>query len=202
MSAQFEYTPPVNPDAPEDSLEARAPYIDNGIGQIDAERYYSKAFMDTEWERLWTRAWLIAGPRSDLREAGDYFLFNIGRESVVVTLDDDENLRAFYNVCPHRGNRLVLNDIGCASRFTCAFHSWSFGLDGRCRSITDERTFRAGVLKERPDLTAVKVEEKAGPDLRQPRSERTAARRAAGFAGRLFGGVPARQDAYRAPRGQ
>ncbi len=162
MSAEFEYTPPVNPDAPDDSLEARTPYIDNGIERIDAERYYSRDFMRKEWEQLWTRVWLIAGPRSDLEEAGDYFVFNVGRESVIVTLDDDENLRAFYNVCPHRGNQLVLNTMGCAAKFTCAFHSWSFGLDGRCQSITDEQTFRPGVIGERPRLTPVRVEEKAG----------------------------------------
>ena len=162
MSAQFEYTPPVNPDAPEDSLEARAPYIDNGTGQVDAERYFSRGFMDREWERLWTRVWLIAGPRSDLQEAGDYFVFSIGRESVIVTLDNDENVRAFYNVCPHRGNQLVLNDMGCTSKFTCAFHSWQFGLDGKCESITDEETFRPGVITQRPELTGVSVEEKAG----------------------------------------
>ena len=54
MSAQFEYTPPVNPDAPEDSLEHRAPYIDHGTDRVDAERYYSREFMEREWEQLWT----------------------------------------------------------------------------------------------------------------------------------------------------
>ena len=162
MSAQFEYTPPVNPDAPADSLEARAPYIDNGTAQIDAERYYSPEFMAREWRQLWTRAWLIAGPRGDLQEPGDYFVFDIGRESIIVTLGDDEQVRAFHNVCPHRGNQLVLNEMGCTSQFTCTFHSWRFGLDGKCESITDEETFRPGVIEERPSLTAVKVEEKAG----------------------------------------
>ena len=66
MSAQFEYAPPVNPNAPEDSLEARAPYIDNGTEQIDAERYYSREFMAREWLQHWTRAGLSAGPRGDL----------------------------------------------------------------------------------------------------------------------------------------
>jgi phenylpropionate dioxygenase-like ring-hydroxylating dioxygenase large terminal subunit len=162
MSAQFEYTSPVNPDAPEDSLEHRAPYIDHGTDRVDSERYYSRDVMDQEWERLWTRVWLIAGPRSDLREPGDYFTFDIGRESIIITLNDDENVRAFYNVCPHRGNRVVLNEHGCATKFTCTFHSWCFDLDGKVETITDEETFRPGVIKERPGLTSVKVEVKAG----------------------------------------
>ena len=162
MSAKFEFAPLVNPEAPLESLEAPAPQIDHGTGRIDPERYYSKEFMEREWEQLWTRVWLIAGPRSDLREPGDYFTFEIGRESIIVVLGDDEKVRAFYNVCPHRGNRIVQNDFGATSKFTCSFHSWCFNLDGSNETITDEETFRPGVLKERPRLSDVRVEEKAG----------------------------------------
>ncbi len=162
MAAKFEYTAPVNPGAPEDSLEARAPYVDHGTGRVNPDRYYSAEWMAREWEQLWTRTWLIAGPRSDLEEPGDYFTFDIGRESIIVTLNDDNELRAFYNVCPHRGNRLVLNEMGSTPRFTCAFHSWCFDLDGQCEKITDESTFRPGTMDGRPKLKHVRVEEKAG----------------------------------------
>lgn len=162
MAAKFEYTDPVNPDAPEDSLEAKTPYIDHGVGRVDASRYYDSEWMAREWDQLWTKTWLIAGPRCDLEEPGDYFTFDIGRESIIVTLNDDEEVRAFYNVCPHRGNRLVLNEMGSTPRFTCAFHSWCFDLDGKCEKITDESTFRPGSIPGRPDLTHVKVEEKGG----------------------------------------
>ncbi|MEM7502979.1 MAG: aromatic ring-hydroxylating dioxygenase subunit alpha [Pseudomonadota bacterium] len=162
MSAQFEYTGPVNPEAPEDSLEARTPYIDHGTDRIDAARYYDRGVVEKEWQQLWTRAWLLAGPRSDLREPGDYFTFEVGRESIIVALDEGNELRAFYNVCPHRGNRLVLTHSGCAAKFTCSFHSWSFHLDGRCAGITDEESFRPGVIAERPALSNVRVEEKGG----------------------------------------
>ena len=108
MAAKFEYTPPVNPEAPADSLEHRSNYdVDLGTGRVDAERYYSKEFMQKEWDNLWSRVWLIAGPRSDLEEPGDYFRFNVGHESIIVTLNDDNELRAFYNVCSHRGARLL-----------------------------------------------------------------------------------------------
>lgn len=162
MSAQFEYVAPVNPDAPTDSLEARAPYIDHGTDRIDPSRYYDKDFMAQEWERLWTRVWLIAGPRCDLREPGDYFTFDVGRESIIVVLGDDEQVRAFYNVCPHRGNQLVLSQSGSVANFTCAFHSWRFDLEGQNTHITDEQSFRPGVICEPPKLRAVKCEEKAG----------------------------------------
>lgn len=162
MSAQIEYAPPVNPEAAEDSLEARTRYVDHGTDRIDPTRYYDRDYMEREWEQLWTRVWLIAGPRSDLNEPGDYFTFEIGRESIIVVLGDDSQIRAFYNVCQHRGNRLVLNDQGCVKKFTCSFHSWCYTLDGKNESITDEETFRPGVIKERPALRSIKVEEKAG----------------------------------------
>ena len=162
MAAKFDYTDPVNPDAPEDSLEAKAPYMDHGVGRTGPERYFDKDWMAREWEQLWTRTWLIAGPRADLEEPGDYFTFEIGRESIIVALNDDGEVRAFYNVCPHRGNRLALNDMGSTPRFTCAFHSWCFDLDGKCESITDESSFRPGAITARPNLKAVRVEEKAG----------------------------------------
>ncbi len=162
MAAKFEYTAPVNPEAPDDSLEAKTPYVDHGVERVGPERYYSRDWMDREWEQLWTKAWLIAGPRCDLEEPGDYFTFEIGRESIIVTLNDDNELKAFYNVCPHRGNRLVLNESGSTPRFTCAFHSWCFDLDGNCESITDEETFRPGAIPARPTLKTVLVEEKGG----------------------------------------
>ena len=162
MAAKFEYTAPVNPDAPEDSLEAKAPYIDHGVGRVEPQRYYDRDWMHKEWEQLWTRAWLIAGPRCDLEEPGDYFTFEIGRESIIVTLNDNNEVRAFYNVCPHRGNRLVLNEMGSTPRFTCAFHSWCFDLDGHCEKITDEESFRPGAIDGRPHLKSVRAEEKAG----------------------------------------
>ena len=96
MAAKFDYTDPVNPDAPKDSLEAKAPYIDHGVEGIGPERYFDKEWMAREWDQLWTRTWLIAGPRSDLEEPGDFFTFDIGRESIIVALNDAGEIRAFF----------------------------------------------------------------------------------------------------------
>lgn len=162
MAYNYEHGPVVNPNAPEDSLEAKRPYVDNGTDVVSPDRYYSPEFMAKEWERMWPRVWLIAGPRTDLREPGDYFVFNVGPESFLITLDDSHVVRAHYNVCPHRGNQLVLNERGSVPRFTCSFHSWSFELDGQLNSITDEDSFRPEVLCPRPQLSSVRCEEHAG----------------------------------------
>ncbi len=162
MSYDYENPAIVNPDAPEDSLEAKRAAPDLGVGRVDPSRYYSREFMEKEWARLWPRTWLIAGVRSDLEEPGDYFVFDVGPESIIVTLNDDMEVKAHFNVCPHRGNRIVLNDRGSVPSFTCSFHSWKFDLNGCNRNITDAETFRPGVICGRPDLTAVRCEVHAG----------------------------------------
>jgi len=151
----------INPDAPPESLEAKQPPIDNGTRNHGKDGYFSREFMDLEWQKLWTKSWLIAGVRSDLREVGDYFLFNIGQESIIVTLTD-EGVRAFYNVCSHRGARLLSEERGNKKVFVCPFHAWSFHNNGELRRITDEETFQPEVIAHRPGLQAVRCEVKAG----------------------------------------
>ena len=152
----------INPNAPDDSLEHKVPYVDNGTKRFDAERYYTADYMEREWEQLWTRVWQIAGVESDIPEAGDFWLYTIRNEQIVVVRQDDGSVKAFYNVCPHRGNRLVLSETGSVPAFTCSFHSWRFCLDGRLDQITDEETFRPEVVAHRPNLTEVRCETLGG----------------------------------------
>ncbi|SVB06942.1 uncharacterized protein METZ01_LOCUS159796 [marine metagenome] len=152
----------VNPAAAAGSMEAKVPYVDNGTEQITPERFYAPEWMTLEWEHLWTRVWLIAGVVSDVSEPGDYFTFDLGRESFLITRTDAGDIKAFYNVCQHRGNRLVPNDLGSVPRFTCSFHSWQYGLDGTCTRSTDEATFRPEVICHRPNLRQVRCEIQAG----------------------------------------
>jgi phenylpropionate dioxygenase-like ring-hydroxylating dioxygenase large terminal subunit len=152
----------VNSKAPAGSLESKVPYVDNGTARIASERFYSPAWMAQEWESLWPRVWLIAGVVSDVREPGDYFTFDLGRENFLITRTDAGDIKAFYNVCQHRGNRLVQSDFGCVPRFTCSFHSWQYALDGSPEKITDEDTFRPEVICHRPNLREVRCEIRAG----------------------------------------
>ncbi len=152
----------VNPDAPANSLEAKVAYVDNGTTGVTPERYYDHDTKNLEWQRLWTRTWLIACVESDIPEDGDYSVFKILHEQILIVRQNDQSIRAFYNVCPHRGNRLIENDRGFVAHFSCPFHSWKFGLDGCLRNITDEETFRPEVVQHRPGLTEVRVETHCG----------------------------------------
>ena len=124
----------------------KAPEPDLGTGIIPKERYTSVEFARLEWERMWTRTWLLAGPLQDVRDPGDFFTFEIGPESILVARDRDGRLHAHANVCLHRGNRLCEPGRGHAATFSCRYHAWEWNLDGTLRHATDPDSFRPGCL--------------------------------------------------------
>ncbi len=149
----------VNPSAPMDSHEVKAPYIDHGTGTIAPGRYHSAAWMEAERQHLWPRVWNWAGREEDIPEPGDFITYELGSESFIIARGEDRTIRAFFNVCPHRGNRLVSAEIGSLARgFTCPFHHWRFGLDGTNTHVTDRETFRPEALCRDLDLTAVRCD--------------------------------------------
>ena len=162
MSSNVVETWQINPDAEADDLEAKQPFIDNGLDVLDPSRYYSPDFMALEWERMWTRTWLIAGIETDIPEPGDYSVFRPGHESIIIVRQEDGSVKALYNVCAHRGNQLVQNDRGSLVQFTCSFHSWQYGLDGACTHITDKETINPELLCKNPKLKEVRCETYAG----------------------------------------
>ncbi len=151
----------INPDAGPQSLEAKQPHIDNGVERYGKEGYFDRSYMEREWQKLWTQTWLIAGVTADLARVGDFFVFDIGDESIIVTRTPG-GIRAFYNVCSHRGSKLVWDERGNRNVFVCPFHSWSFHNTGELRRITDEDSFQPEVIAHRPGLTPLACETYAG----------------------------------------
>lgn len=125
----------------------KAPDPDLGWEPIDHRRYISREFMQLEWERMWSKAWLLGAREMDLPEPGDYVVTEIGRESIIMVRQKDGRIRAFYNVCQHRGNRLRPQGIGssgAAMTFKCQYHHWEYELDGGYHRIPDLDTFPQG----------------------------------------------------------
>jgi phenylpropionate dioxygenase-like ring-hydroxylating dioxygenase large terminal subunit len=108
-----------------------------GTELIAPERYLSPEVMRLEWGRMWRRVWLYAGPLSDLAEAGDYFTFEIGPESVLVVRTAADKIQAMYNVCQHRGRRIRPQGCGSARHLTCPYHRWRYGLNGQLIAAPD-----------------------------------------------------------------
>lgn len=123
---------------------------------ITAERYYSKAWADKEWENLWTKIWHVAGRENELEEAGDYLVHDFMHESVIIIKQDDGSLRGFYNSCAHRGIRLV-DQSSSAERFTCPYHGWVWEKDGDLSYVPDADNFPQGDPCGKVKLKEVRV---------------------------------------------
>ncbi|MEM7378759.1 MAG: aromatic ring-hydroxylating dioxygenase subunit alpha [Pseudomonadota bacterium] len=96
--------------------------------------YTDESIYRADLEAVWFRHWIWVGHSSQLAGAGDFLRFDVDRESVLVVRGQDGELRAFANVCPHRGSRVCLDHGGKASGFTCPYHAWRFNLSGELLS--------------------------------------------------------------------
>jgi len=112
--------------------------------RISGDRYYSQDWMRKEWDHVWQKIWHIGGMLSDLIDPGDYVVHNFMRESVVMILQDDGSVKAFFNACRHRGNRLVWSDVGGADVLTCSYHGWKWAKDGVLLEAQDTEDFAGG----------------------------------------------------------
>jgi phenylpropionate dioxygenase-like ring-hydroxylating dioxygenase large terminal subunit len=97
---------------------------------FDQEFYVSDAVFKADMEHVISRKWLVAGHVSRIPNKGDYFLFKVGAEQIIVIRENDDSVRAFFNVCRHRGSTLCSAESGNAPRLVCPYHAWTFGLDG------------------------------------------------------------------------
>lgn len=129
---------------------------------LDTDRYTAPAFMAREWQTVWTKTWLLAGIEQDVREPGDYFKFEIGREAIIVVRTEAGALAAFYDACQHRGNKLIVNERGSVPAFTCPYHGWTYDLDGTLKMVPDAERFSRGIHYDDLSLTTVKVDVWAG----------------------------------------
>lgn len=93
--------------------------------------YNSQEVFDRDMERVFMRHWLYVGHVSRVRNPGDYFLFNIGKESIIVIRAKDGKVHALFNVCRHRGSRVCLESSGTAQALVCPYHAWTYAPDGR-----------------------------------------------------------------------
>lgn len=101
---------------------------------LPAAFYTDQAVYQADLEAVFYRHWIYAGHVSEAPEAGCYFLLELGGESVIVARGRDGAVRAFANVCRHRGSALCTARAGRVKAFVCPYHAWTYGLDGRLRS--------------------------------------------------------------------
>ena len=130
---------------------------------VDA--FLSREYYEAEKQRLWPKIWQMVERETDLPDPGDWLTYNVADESIIVLRKDDGTLKAFHNVCPHRGRQLVSVPEGVHSvrgnmrkNFVCAFHGWTYDLDGNNTYILDPQDWHNRLTPELTCLSAVKVD--------------------------------------------
>ncbi|QIG81546.1 aromatic ring-hydroxylating oxygenase subunit alpha [Stakelama tenebrarum] len=135
---------------------------------IPVEAYVSPEYARAERDKLWRKTWLQAGRLEDIPNVGDYITYDILDDSVLIVRTTPDEVKAYRNVCTHRGRRLVdtpegmRNARGNARKFVCGFHAWTFDIDGSASGIRHKEDWGVGLCSEVTRLGEVNLDTWAG----------------------------------------
>lgn len=97
---------------------------------LPADFYISREVFDMDIEAIFARVWIFVGPAASVREPGDYQKIDLGRYSIILIRSEDMEVRAFHNVCRHRGSQLLTEISGSVGNIVCPYHQWSYDTSG------------------------------------------------------------------------
>jgi choline monooxygenase len=123
---------------------------------LPARFFYDEAVFQQEKAKIFFKSWHLVAHVNELREPGAFVTHEIFEQSVLVVAGRDGQIRAFHNVCQHRGNRLVEPRRGSSAVLTCGYHAWTYALDGCLRGAPNVQGL-AGFDKGRHGLKPVRV---------------------------------------------
>lgn len=143
-------------NVPEDERRWSSRYPSLGTGSISTRPYIDTDYFVDEIDAVFRRSWLNICRLVDIPPNGGFRVVDFPgmNASVIISRRGTDEIEAFHNVCMHRGNRLITESSGRASRFTCRYHGWTYGNDGRLLAIPDEVKF-TGLDKSRCGLRPV-----------------------------------------------
>lgn len=130
-----------------ESTTISVPHRVERADRIPAKRYYDPEFYALERERFWPRVWQMACRLEEIPQPGDFVVYDILDQSVIITRVDASTVKAFHNACRHRGVQLVQDRGSCPDGFTCPFHGWQWKTDGKCKFVYSPSLFEKDQLK-------------------------------------------------------
>ncbi len=98
---------------------------------LPRELYVSDAAFEFDVQVMLKSVWLYACTVAHVKNPGDYFVFELANNSIIIVRGRDDEVRAFWNSCRHRGSKICLEQKGSVSRLMCPYHQWTYGLDGK-----------------------------------------------------------------------
>ena len=133
---------------------------------VPVEAYISEDYAKAERDKLWRKTWLQACRLEEIPTVGDYITYDILDDSILITRTGAgvDSIKAHYNVCSHRGRRLVdrppgaRNASGNKASFVCGFHGWTFNNAGKCTYVHEQDDWQGKLHDERTRLGAVKLD--------------------------------------------
>jgi phenylpropionate dioxygenase-like ring-hydroxylating dioxygenase large terminal subunit len=114
-------------EVPPSLRESTETYL--GCEDLDISRWTSQEFFDKEVEKVWRKTWQMACRESKLRKSGDYFVYDIVDDSILLTRTEEGEIKGYYNSCLHRG-RALKRGSGNSDHLRCPFHGWTWNLEG------------------------------------------------------------------------
>ena len=111
---------------------------------LDQRFYKDESIFDLEKRHIFYDSWIFIGHESQIQNKGDYFVYKLLDEEIIVLRNKENKVKAFFNVCRHRGSRICLEESGNTSRFSCPYHSWTYNLDGK---LLAAKSLREGIDK-------------------------------------------------------
>jgi Rieske 2Fe-2S family protein len=103
---------------------------------LERDFYRDPDIFEREVQQIFMRSWLYVGHQCLVPAVGDYYLFELAGESVIVIRSAADRIEALLNVCRHRGSRVCWDAAGHAKRFTCRYHGWTYDLGGQLRAAS------------------------------------------------------------------
>ena len=98
---------------------------------LEAPFYLSDAILEADLEHIFGKHWIFVAVEPQIPEAGDYITVDFGKSSILIVRDDDMQVKAFHNVCRHRGSRLCASHRGQVGNIVCPYHQWTYDLSGK-----------------------------------------------------------------------
>ncbi|HMI94359.1 MAG TPA: aromatic ring-hydroxylating dioxygenase subunit alpha [Polyangiales bacterium] len=131
--------------------------------KLSLEPYISEEYARAEGDKLWAKVWQHVGRVEEIPNVGDFISYEIGADSILVVRAAPDTIKAYHNVCSHRGRRLVEkapgdhNASGKRKLFVCGYHGWRYDLDGKCQHVLDRPDWKGSLTDACTRLSEVQV---------------------------------------------
>ena len=120
--------------------------VDTKRGLLDRQIFSSQEIYQQELEQIFARCWLYLGHESQIPQPNDFLSTYMGEDPILLCRGSDGKIRAFLNMCRHRGNRVCRADQGNAKDFMCSYHGWTFNTEGRLIGVPGMKEIYSGEL--------------------------------------------------------